>query len=263
MKRKNVLRELLREGKPSIGTHVHSIWPGIVEVIGHSGTMDYVEFQGEYAPYDLFSLENFGRAVGLFDHMSSMMKIEQEPRTYLATRAVGSGIQNLLFADIRGPEDAREAVASMRPDTPELKGKVGAAMRRDVGYVDTRFDEYIEALIEGVVVLMIEKRSAVERLEEILSVGGIDMVQFGPSDYSINIGRAGHEDHPDVKEAEKKTIETALRMGVAPRVEINDHREAAAYIEMGVTHFCIGWDVVVLHEWCKEQGAALAKSLGR
>ena len=89
------------------------------------------------------------------------------------------------------------------------------------------------------------------------------MVQFGPSDYSINIGRAGHEDHPEVKEAERSTIDTALRMGVAPRAEINDYREAAAYIEMGVKHFCIGWDVVVLHEWCKEQGAALAKVLDR
>ena len=261
MKRKNVLRELLREDRPSIGTHIHSSWPGIVEVIGHSGTMDYVEFVGEYAPYDLYSLENFGRAVDLFDHMSSMMKIDQEPRTYLATRAVGSGIQNLLFADIRGPEDAREAVASMRPDTPEFRGKVGAAMRRDVGYVVSTIEEYIEALTEGVVVLMIEKQSAVERLDEVLSVGGIDMVQVGPSDYSISIGRAGQEDHPEVKEAERKTIETAMRMGIAPRAEINDYREAAAYIEMGVKHFCIGSDVVILHEWCKEQGAALAKAL--
>ena len=178
MKRKNVLRELLREDKPSIGTHLHASWPGIVEVVGHSGTMDYVEFSGEYAPYDLYSLENFGRAVDLFDHMSSMMKVDQEPRTFLATRAVGSGIQNILFADIRGPEDAREAVASMRPDTPELQGSAGAAMRRDVGYVDTRFDEYIESLTEGVVVLMIEKRSAVERLEEILSVGAVWAVRL-------------------------------------------------------------------------------------
>ena len=85
MKRRNVLREKLDAGEPpSIGTHVHVLWPGMVEVIGHSGAMDYVEFQGEYAPYDLASLENFGRAVDLFPHMSSMMKIEQMPRTYLA-----------------------------------------------------------------------------------------------------------------------------------------------------------------------------------
>ena len=45
-KKKNVLRELINAGKPTIGTHVHSIWPGVAEVIGHSGTIDYVEFVG-------------------------------------------------------------------------------------------------------------------------------------------------------------------------------------------------------------------------
>ena len=69
--RRNVLRELLDNNKPSIGTHVHTLWPGMAEVIGYAGTIDYVEFTGTYAPHDLFSLENFGRAIDLFDNMSS------------------------------------------------------------------------------------------------------------------------------------------------------------------------------------------------
>jgi len=117
-KRKNVLRNLLKAGKPTLGTHIHVIWPGIVEVIGQSESIDYIEFSGEYAPFDLHSLENFGRAIDLFDHLSSMMKIDQEPKGYLASRAIGSGIQNLLFADIRTVEDARIAVASARAETP-------------------------------------------------------------------------------------------------------------------------------------------------
>ena len=125
MKKRNVLRELLNEDKPSVSMHVHSIWPGMVEVIGLAGTMNYIEFSGEYAPYDLMSLENFGRAVDLFPNMSSMMKIEQQPRTYLAVRAVGSGIQNLLFADIWTVEDAREAVTASRADTPKTGGRAG------------------------------------------------------------------------------------------------------------------------------------------
>jgi 4-hydroxy-2-oxoheptanedioate aldolase len=263
MKRKNVLRELLKEGKPTIGTHVHAIWPGIVEVIGYSGTMDYIEFSGEYAPYDLTALENFGRAVDLFDHMSSMMKIEQEPRTYLAVRANGSGIQNLLFADIRTVDDAREAVSAARAETPQTKGRAGAGMRRDVGYLYRRLPDYVEQLEDGVVALMIEKRSAVENLEDVLSVGGIDMVQFGPSDYSMSIGIPGQESHPDIKKAEKYVIETALKMGIRPRAEIFTFEQAKPYLEMGVKDFCIGWDVVVIYDYCKRQGEGLAKLLGR
>ena len=80
--RPNRLRELLRAGKPTLGTHIHSAWPATIELAGHAGMFDYVEFAGEYAPYDLFALENLARAVDTFPHMSAMMKIEQQPRTY-------------------------------------------------------------------------------------------------------------------------------------------------------------------------------------
>ncbi|MEE8363926.1 MAG: 2,4-dihydroxyhept-2-ene-1,7-dioic acid aldolase, partial [Dehalococcoidia bacterium] len=63
MRTNNPLRDLIEAGKPTIGTHAHVIWGGMVEAIGHSGMMDYIEFSGQYAPYDLFALENFGRAV--------------------------------------------------------------------------------------------------------------------------------------------------------------------------------------------------------
>jgi 4-hydroxy-2-oxoheptanedioate aldolase len=236
----------------------------MVEVIGYSGEMDYIEFSGEYAPYDLYALENFGRAIDLFPRMSSMMKIDQEPRTYLAGRAIGSGIQNLLFADIRSVEDAREAVAAARAETPRTKGYVGAAMRRDVGYLLTCGSQiYVDQLQDGVVALMIEKDSAVENLEAILSVPGVDMVQFGPADYSMSIGIPGQWDHPRIREAEKYVIETALKMGIAPRVELGDMRDADRYRKMGVKHFCVGWDIDIIHKYCKDQGAVFVEVFGK
>ena len=60
--RRNRLRELLLEGKPTLGTHVIIPWPGVVEIIGHSGAFDYVEYVGEYSPFSLEMLDDFGRA---------------------------------------------------------------------------------------------------------------------------------------------------------------------------------------------------------
>src|SRR5436190_18028954 len=117
--RRNRLRELLKAGQPTLGTHIHSTWPTIIELVGHSGMFDYVEFLGEYAPYDLYALENLGRAVDLFPHMTAMMKIEQEPRTYLAIRAFGSGIQNMLFADPRTVADVDAWVKAVRAESPQ------------------------------------------------------------------------------------------------------------------------------------------------
>ena len=163
--RKNRLRELINNGLPTIGTRVLSVWPGIVEIIGHTGEIDYVEFLGEYASWDLHDLDNFARATELFP-MSSMIKVDQEPRGFIAQRALGSGIQNILFADIRTVEDAQECVRIVRPETPESKGIHGCHMRRDVGYVlDVGSAEYATAMDEAVIAIMIEKTGAMDRLE--------------------------------------------------------------------------------------------------
>src|SRR5215211_4084553 len=179
--RRNRLRELLIADQPSLGTHIHSSWPTIIELVGHSRMFDYVEFVGEYAPYDLYALENLGRAVDLFDHLSAMMKIEQEPRTYLAVRAIGSGIQNVLFADPRTVKDVEECVRAVRAEAPHAGGRHGVGMRRDVAFVlEGGTPAFVQALDDAVIALMIEKKEAVEDLEAILAVKGVDMVQFGP-----------------------------------------------------------------------------------
>jgi len=218
--RKNKLREKLNEGKPSIATRLLGVCPGLVEIVGSIGIFDYIEFLGEYSPWDLHDLENFGRAIELFD-MSSMIKVDQNCRAFIAQRALGSGIQNILFTDIRTVEDARECVNIVRAETPSTKGINGAANRRNVGYyLEAGFPEYVKSMDESLVALMIEKKEAVDNIEEILSVEGIDMVQFGPGDYSLSLGYPGQRNHPKVKEAELKTIKTAIKKGIRPRVEI-------------------------------------------
>lgn len=262
--RRNTLRELLNADQPSLGTHLHISYPGMVELAGHSGMFDYVEFLGEYAPYDLYALENLGRAVDLFPHLTAMMKIEQEPRTYLAIRALGSGIQNVLFADPRTVADVEACVKAVRAESPQTGGWHGVGMRRDVGYVlECGGPAFVQALEDAVVAVMIEKKTAVEDLEALLSVKGVDMVQFGPADYAMSIGLAGQWSHPKVKEAERYVIETALKKGIAPRAEIAKPEDARKYLDMGVKHFCIGWDVSILFNWYKDAGQAMRQILGR
>lgn len=236
----------------------------MAEVIGHTGVIDYIEFSGEYAPWDLFALENFGRAVELFPHMSAMIKIDQEPKTFISQRALGSGIQNLLFTDIRSVDDALQCVRSGRPETPVDGGIVGVGMRRDIGYVlGPGSPEYVAQLREGVIALMIEKRGAVEDLEAILAIPGVDMVQFGPADFSMSVGKPGQFSDPEIVEAQKYMVRTAIKMGVRPRVEIGSFEQAEPWLEMGVRDFCVGWDVRVIYDYCKRQGSELARMLGK
>ena len=116
--RANKFRELLKADKPTIGTHIHTTWPSIVEAIGHTGTYDYVEFVAEYGPFDLYAFDDMCRAAELYD-MSMMVKVDQEPRGFIAQRAIGSGFQSVLFSDCRSADEVRECVAIARPETPE------------------------------------------------------------------------------------------------------------------------------------------------
>ncbi len=262
--RSNRLRERLNAGEPSLGTRIQIIDPIIVELIGHSGQFDYVEFVAEYAPYDLHLLENLGRTVELFDSMTSMMKVEQELRAYLASRAIGAGIQNVLYSDVRTVADVQDCVRAVRAETPGTGGQHGTSLRRGAGFVqDYGAPAFVQAMEDVVIALMIEKAEAIEDLEALLSVKGVDMVQFGPGDYSLSIGHPGQYDHPEVVKAEAHVIETALKMGIAPRAEIYTPEQADKYIEMGVKHFCIGLDVFLLRDWFKSAGKRMGEILAK
>jgi len=142
------------------------------------------------------------------------------------------------------------------------RGRMGVGMRRDVGTVrQGGTPAYVDALNDVVVAIMVEKKSCVEDLDAILSVPGIDMVQFGASDFSMSIGKTAQYNHPDVLAAETKTIQTALKKGLHPRVELRDPGQAQRYLEMGVKHFCIGWDVRILADWWDTKGAEMRKLL--
>ena len=169
--RPNRLRQLLRAGSPSLGTHLAISWPSIVELVGHSQVFDYVEFVAEVRPVRSLRAREPRAGDRPVPHMTGMTKIEQEPRTYLAVRALGSGIQNLLFADVRTVADARECVRATRAESPATGGIHGVGMRRDVGFVlDIGTPAFVQALEDAVVALMIEKKPAVEDLDAILSV---------------------------------------------------------------------------------------------
>jgi 4-hydroxy-2-oxoheptanedioate aldolase len=255
--RPNALRQALDAGTPTLGTHLLSVWPTLVELVGATGHYDYIEFTAEYAPFTLHDLDNLGRALEL-SNLSGMMKVEQDQYLHQAMRAIGSGHQNVLFADVRNVADATLAVRAVRAEAPKSRGLHGVGMRRDVGSLrDVGSAAYVAALDQAVVAIMIEKVEALENLDAILSVPGLDMVQFGPADYAMGIGVPGEFAHPKVQEAERRVIETALAKGLHPRAEIHEPAQAERYRAMGVKHFCLGWDVSILARFWANAGAEM------
>ena len=68
------------------------------------------------------------------------------------------------------------------------------------------------------------------------------MTQWGPADYGFSRGEPSLMNTPDILPPEELVIRKCLEYGIHPRIEIGDSEKAKRYIDLGVRHFCIGWD---------------------
>ena len=256
--RPNKLRQLLNADKPSICVRTAIVWPDIVELIGNLGIFDYVEYAAEYGTFGLPDLDNYCRAAELHG-LGTMIKIDQEPKLALAQRAIGSGFSSVLFVDCRTGKEVEYCVRICRPDTPEDGGLFGVAARR-FAYGGGGREEFIQALRDHVVAIMVEKAPLVEQLDEALAVPGVDMVQWGPSDFQMSTGLYKQPNAAaEVKKVERRVIETCQKNGVAPRIELQSLDNVEYYLEMGVKHFRIGHDMAILGAFWKKNGETLRK----
>lgn len=235
----NKMREILDKGGTTVTTRIWSSWPRIVEAAASTGNFDYFEFLAEYAPYDLNDFENFVRACELYD-TGSMIKVDMQNRFYVAQKAAACGFQAILFTDHETPEQFEETINIMSPKTPEDGGHFGYPNSRWIGFQPGLPQMEYAAMNRSLVkAFMIEKKEAMDKIDEICSIPGVDMLQFGPSDYCMSRGWNAKDHRDDIKQEHERMIKTALEHGVHPRVEIGSLEDAEYYKSLGVRHFCI------------------------
>lgn len=253
--KENKIRALLNEGKSTVCTRLISTQSCFIEALGSTGNYDYAEFLGEYAPYGLFEMQNFCIAAELHN-MGTMMKIDFQNRAYVTQKAIASGFQAIMFTDCHNAAEVAEAIRITTPDTPVDKGIFGYPNNRFIGYEPHLPQmEHAQRLRDIVRVFMIEKASAVDDIEAICSIKGVDMVQFGPSDYTMSLGWNQKEHKDEYKAAERKMIEVALKHGVHVRCEIPTVEDAQYYIDLGVRHFCLSDQMAKLTQVWTQDGA--------
>jgi 2-keto-3-deoxy-L-rhamnonate aldolase RhmA len=261
MMKTNKLRAILNGNGFSVATRVENTYPLMTELIGSTGFYDYIEYVAEYTPYTQYDLENIARAAEL-NSLSTMIKLDFQNRFYTAQRAMGAGFQAILFSDHKTAGEVRESLYHIKPDTPEDGGRFGYPNRRWIGYQPhVPQVQYANMVRDTVVAVMIEKGDAVDNIEDICSVPGVDMVQFGPSDYSLSRGWNMAEHLDDCKAAERRVIKAALAHGVHPRCEIQSPAGARYYLDLGVRHFCIGDELANALRMWTEQGGGLREML--
>ncbi len=256
----NTLREKLDAGKPTIGTHYLSSDPDLPEIIGDTGLYDYGEFCAEYSAFDMQLLYHMARA-GQCGNLPLMIKPDQRSQAFWAQAAIGAGFKAVLFTDIRTVEDVQLCHQAIRADMPDIGGHMGVKLRRPA-LTSYNPDGYLDDLQSVVFLIMIEKDVAVDQLDAILQVSkdkGVDMNQWGPADFGFSRGAPSLMFTPEIRPFEELVIKKSIEYGVPPRMEISDVEQAKRYVQLGVRHFCIGWDRFIYQAALMNLGEGLRK----
>ena len=179
--KRNRVREIFDSGELLLDTRMHSPWANEIDMIGCSA-LNTVQVVAEYGALETLDFENLCRAAEAHD-LGKIIKIDSSGQQLRVQRAIGAGFEAVVFVDVHNRSEAQECVRIIRATTPEEGGlnPVRSVRAFYPSYGGTR--KYIEALREIVVILMIERAEAVENLESILTVEGVDGIIWGPADF--------------------------------------------------------------------------------
>ncbi|NIS59897.1 MAG: hypothetical protein GTO13_04075 [Proteobacteria bacterium] len=245
MQKVNKLKKVLKKGEVALGTAVFSYSPAIVEVAGYSG-LDFIRIDNEYSWRRDESMEHMIRAATVAE-VAPILRIDKGNH-YLINKALEIGAGGVVVPDISTREEVEELIKATKFPPRGTRGYSSLCFSGQWGARGgedwVNWSEH-----ETLVGIMVENEEIITKLDEILSMEGLDFVLFGPSDYSMSIGlRRPQKNHPRVQEAIKKTIEVATKYGKPVAIGIGQpwEEEARKYIDLGCRIIEISNDVVIL-----------------
>ncbi|SFM87314.1 2,4-dihydroxyhept-2-enedioate aldolase [Izhakiella capsodis] len=237
---KNNFKEKLNSGALQIGLWLSSASPYLAEVAATSG-YDWLLIDGEHAPNSVTSYLQQLQAVAPYTSHAVVRPLE-------GTRAnikqlLDLGAQTLLIPMVESAQQAQDVVAAFRYPPEGFRG-VGASVARAARW--GRIDNYMSnANDELCILIQIESQEALNNLDEILSVKGIDGLFIGPADLSASLGHPDNADHPEVQAAIKQSIERIRQAGKFAGILSVAPEAAKKYINWGATFVAVGVDLLL------------------
>lgn len=171
-----------------------------------------------------------------------------------------SGAMGLMLPRVESPDDVDTLISYMKYPPVGIRGLSSDAPHSDYEFGD--LEEFIRVQNEDTfAIAQIERKAAVERLEDILSVPGVDAALVGPEDLSLSLGVPGQTDHSDVVQAIQRVIDVANAHGVAPGIHMGDIEKLSEWRSRGMRLIMYNSDLGFLMEGA-ESGLAKLKNGG-
>src|SRR5262249_13704788 len=153
------------------------------------------------------------------------------------------GTQTLLVPYVQNPDEANRAVEAVRYPPTGVRGVAVASRASRYG----RITDYLKkANAEICLLVQVETRSAMQHLEAIATVEGVDGVFIGPSDLSASLGHIGNPAHPEVQKALEDCVRRLKAVGKPAGILSGNEEEVRRYISWGYTFVAVGPHVGLL-----------------
>jgi 2-keto-3-deoxy-L-rhamnonate aldolase RhmA len=260
----NRVRRILREGGLALGTYVGGIADAqIVEIIGHAG-FDAAFIDMEHTSFGLGDVQLMVMAAERVGITPIVRTPGFDPA--LVLRLLDMGVQGIQVPHVESAAMARAAVRAVRYPPQGDRGMAGASRASAFGKIPL-VEHMAQSNREITLSLMIEDLAALEEIDAIAAIPGVDIVAVGPSDMSRALGVAGTPDHPRLVEVVERVRQAVKRGGVARLALPMDHpalpRNAAQLRELGVGYAnCAPSPEARLLRSMREQVAAARRLLG-
>lgn len=236
----NFKRAIARQ-QPQIG-----MWVGLAD--GYAAELlatigyDWLLLDGEHAPNDLRGLLTQLQSVAPYG--SHPVVRPPEGSTVLIKQLLDIGAQTLLVPMVETADQAAAIVSATRYPPHGIRG-VGSALARSSRW--NQVDGYLQNASDEICVLVqVESATALNQVEKIAAVDGVDGVFFGPADLSASMGLIGQPGHPSVQDAIRRGIEAARKAGKAAGVLSADPKLARLYLDSGATFVAVAVDTTLL-----------------
>ncbi len=234
------LKQKLKNSEITIGSWIMMSDPMSVEVMALAG-FEWLAIDMEHTSIDLKSAQILINTIQA-QNIKALVRVSKNEEIIIK-KVLDMGADGIIVPMVNSKEDAIKAIEFAKyPPT----GKRGVGLYRATGY-GTRFEEYkkwVES--ELVIVVQIEHIKAVENIDEILEVNGIDATIIGPYDLSGSMGHPGKFERDDIKEAVQKVLEACKKKNIPSGFHVVDTnpeklkekiKEGCTFLAYGIDYF--------------------------
>jgi 2-dehydro-3-deoxyglucarate aldolase/4-hydroxy-2-oxoheptanedioate aldolase len=248
-------RQRLLDGERLVGTIVTLAAPEVSELLAGLG-FDWLFVDAEHSPLSMHEAQVLLQAAG--PDCPCLVRVPAGDEVWIK-KALDIGAAGVIVPQVHTAEQARRVVRLCRYPPQGARG-VGVARAHGYG---TRFQEYLQTANEQVtIVIQAESAQAVDQIQSIVEVPGIDAVLIGPYDLSSSLGKPGQLDDPTVQGAIATVTETCQRAGMPLGAFGVNAPAVRPFLERGFTLIAVGIDTLFLSAAASEVLSGVAQIEG-